>query len=411
MNENDASMAGCRIAVMLKTNSGGLWIIPQVEELRRRGHHVVAILPPGPGRLTAELTKRGIEVFESPFNFRFRPTIATLRGLWQLRRLIRRLQLDVLHYHLYSSALAARLSTAGLPLRRVHMVAGPLYLESSIIRSVERPLWRLDDVTICSTQHISELYGDLGCPADRRPVVQYGIDVDYFTPPWAAAGAAAGTDTWSRARAKARREIGMPEDGFLVLMVAYVYPPKRLVYKGRGIKGHDVLLTAWPSFHARHPDSHLVLIGAGWAEAGEEYRRRLISRFGVEEDSSVTWLGGVPDLRPFQIAADVNVVPSLSEGENGVAREAAAMGLPSIVSDVGGLPDAIDDTCGWVIARDDPQALTAALEEAYEEFEAGRLPIRGDLARERAIKCFDRRDAAEKVADIVERAAGRVPQP
>ena len=29
-----------RVAVLLKTNSGGLWVLPQVEALRRRGHQV-----------------------------------------------------------------------------------------------------------------------------------------------------------------------------------------------------------------------------------------------------------------------------------------------------------------------------------------------------------------------------------
>lgn len=59
-----------RVAVLVKTNEGGMWILPQIEELRRRRHEVVVILPPGPGRLTVELRRRGFEVAESPFDFR-----------------------------------------------------------------------------------------------------------------------------------------------------------------------------------------------------------------------------------------------------------------------------------------------------------------------------------------------------
>jgi glycosyltransferase involved in cell wall biosynthesis len=389
---------------MLKTNNGGLWILPQILELRRRGHEVIVVLPPGPGRLRSKLSEQGFQMADSPFDFRYRPRLATLRGLWRLRQLVRRLCPDVLNYHLYSSALAARLVAVGLPARRVHMVAGPLYLESPVIRPVERHLWRMDHVTICCTEHISGLYRELGCPAERRPVAQYGTDLTYFNPDWATSGQRTGT---VERRAKARAEVGLTEGDFLVVMVAYVYVPKRLAHNGRGFKGQDVLLSAWPSFHARHPRSHLMLIGEGFTEAGETYRRKLIDHFGVEADPSVTWLGWVPDLRPYYAAADLSVTPSLSEGSNGVVREASAMGVPSVVSDAGGLPEAVEPSVGWVVPRGSSEALGAALESAYQEFTAGRLAARGDLARQHAVRYFDNRAAAVRLADIIERAAGR----
>src|SRR5690606_16792990 len=174
-----------------------------------------------------------------------------------------RLEPDVLYYHLYASALAARLSTLGLPARRVHMVAGPLYLESPVIRPVERMLWRMDHVTICGTRCTSQLYGQLGCPPHRRPVATCGVDTDRFSPhlPVAAARQATDETAWRDLRATIRADLGIPADAFVVVMVAYVYPPKRLVHRGRGIKGHDVLLAAWRRFHASHPDSHLLLVG------------------------------------------------------------------------------------------------------------------------------------------------------
>ncbi|WP_229398017.1 glycosyltransferase family 4 protein [Micromonospora okii] len=396
-------MAGQRVCVLLKTNEGGLWVVPQVEELRRRGHDVVVVLPPGPGHLTAQLAARGFRTVDSPFDFRFRPTPATLRGLWALRRLLRRLRPDVLKYHLYAAALAGRLAAIGLPPRRVHMVANQMYLESPVIRPVERLLWRMDDVTIGCTRYISGIYGKLGCPADRRPVATIGIDLAEFTPPEQEGARAV-------ARAKARAEIGVEEDAFVALMAGYVYAPTRLAHRGRGIKGHEVLLAAWPAFHARHPRARLVLIGEGATEAAKAYRRRLIERFGVAESTSVTWLGWVPDLRAYYTAADVSLTPSLSEGSNRVVREASAMGVPSIVSDAGGLPEAVDDSYGWVVPRGDVAALTGALEAAHREFEAGALHRRGVLARRHALRAFGFAGPAAEVADIVERAAALGPR-
>ncbi|MET9298919.1 glycosyltransferase family 4 protein [Micromonospora aurantiaca] len=391
-----------RIVVLLKTDQGGLWILPQVEELRRRGHQVVAVLPRATGRLTGELRQRGVEVHDSPFDFRFRPRPSTLRDLWRLRRLISRLRPDVLKYHLYASALAARFASLRLPLRRVHMVAGPLYLESPLIKIVERALWRLDHVTICGTGHTSGLYGTLGCPAPRRPVVTYGARAAHFAELEGSAGR-------REVRAKARAELGIEEDAFVVIMVAYVYPPRRLVHKGRGIKGHDVLLAAWREFRADHPDARLLLVGAGFSPAGETHRRELIRRFEIDRDPSVTWLTSVSDVRDCYRAADLSVSPSLSEG-HGAACEAGASGVPSVVSDAGGLPETVDETTGWVVPRNDVPALVAALRNAHREFTDGRLRLRGERAQQFALRHFADTVAAAAVADVVEatcRTGGR----
>ncbi|MFI6159402.1 glycosyltransferase family 4 protein [Micromonospora haikouensis] len=398
-----------RVAVLLKTNTGGRWILPQVDELRGRGHEVVVILPAGDGPLTGELRRRGVRVAESPFDFRVGPGAPA--GLLGLRRLIRRLDPDVLHYHLLASAFAARAATVGLALRRVHMVAGPAYLESRPIRLVERLLWRLDDAIVCGCQHASNRYGAMGCPPHRRPVASYGVNTERFRPDWSAGprpddhpdpgSDGHGGPAYAEARAKARAELGIADDVFLAVMVAYVYPPRRLVNRGRGIKGHDVLLPAWRRFWSTHPKAHLLIIGDGWGDAGETYRRRLLDRFDVAEDPGITWLTGVDDVRPWYAAADVSVSPSLGES-HGAAVEAGAMAVPSIVSDAGGLPETVDEHSGWIVPADDVPALTDALRLAYREFDAGRLPRRGRAARSLMVRRFDNRRSAVAVADVLE---------
>ncbi|MFE9182005.1 glycosyltransferase family 4 protein [Micromonospora haikouensis] len=392
-------MGNLRIAILLRTAEGCLWTLPQIDELRRRDHEVIAILPAGPGALRDQLRARGVETLDSPFDFRFRPTPGTVRGLWRLRRLLRGLRPDVLNYHLYAAALAARVAAFRLPLRRVHMVAGPLYLESPVVRPVERLLWRLDDLIICCTQHISTHYQALGCPAERRPVAQYGVDLGHFDPARVASGPAAS------ARASVRAELGLDDDVFVALMVANTYTPKRIAFPGQNIKGHDVLLEAWRDFHAAHPRSRLLMVGVGFTEAGEAHRRRLMDMFA--DDRSVVWLGRLPDLRPYFLAADVNVTPSLSEGSNGVVREASAMGCPSVVSDAGGLPEAVDDSFAWIVPRGDPAALREALSAAHRAFAAGDLAAMGRRAREHALRAFDRTAAAEAVADMMTRRRPR----
>ncbi|WP_433213468.1 glycosyltransferase [Dactylosporangium sp. CS-047395] len=382
-----------KVALVLKTDEGGRWTLPHVDELRERGHEVVAVLPPGSeGRLRKALHDRGVDVVQSAFDFRFRPSPATLTGLLGLRRQLRGIGPDVLHYHLYASALACRLAALGLDAAKVHMVPGPLFLESPLIRAVERFLCRLDDVVIGGSEHIARLYREIGLPPERTPAIPYGVDTDDFTPPSAAY------------RAASREALCAGDETFVVCMVAYVYAPKRLIRPGRGVKGHDVLLAAWREFVKDRPDARLVLLGGGFDAAGAAHKRELLERFDVASDPSIDWSESALDVRDCYAAADLSVSPSLSEN-HGAAVEAAAMAVPSIVSDAGALPEVVDPASGWVVPRDDPQALLGALREAYDDFRAGTLARRGELARERAERLFAQRPAARAVADVLENAA------
>ncbi|MFV2011842.1 MULTISPECIES: glycosyltransferase [unclassified Micromonospora] len=387
-----------RVVVILKTAEGGRWIVPQVEELRRRGNEVTVVLPAGPGRLREQLHRAGVPMIDSPFRFRFRPTLATAMQLLSLRRLLRRLRPDVVHYHHYHAALAVRLSLLGLDVVRVFMVPGPLFLEAAPIRTAERLLARLDDLVIAGSTHTADLYRSIGSRGDALAAVPYGVDTRLFRPPDAAT------------RAAARRRLGLPADVFVAVMVAYVYAPKSMVHRGTGIKGHDVLLAAWRSFAQDCPRSRLILVGGGWDTSGEEHRQDLLRRFDVTADPTVDWFAGVIDVRQYYAAADVSVSPSRSEN-HGAALEAGACGVPCVVSDAGGLPETVNRDSGWVVPTGDVEALAAALRGAHAELRSGQLARRSPAAREHIQRRFDSGDCARAVADLVETAGGGQPVP
>ena len=375
---------------MIKTDRGGLWILPQISELRSRGHDVTVVLPAGRGRLRRALDAGQVPVVESAFSFSFRPHPATIVGLLRLRRQILTCAPDVVFYHLYASALAARFATIGLGIRRVHMVAGPLYLESRVIRTVERLLARLDTVTICGSEYTARCYRALGRSPDVTPAIAYGVDTTAFRP------------SSSDGRPSVRTELGVDDSAFVALMVALVYRPKCSVYRGHGIKGHDVLLDAWAEFHRGRPDTHLIIVGGGFDEAGERYRSRLMKQYGLPVvGCGITWLTTATDVRPYYAAADLSISPSLSEN-HGAALEAGAMGVPSIVSDAGGLPETVAPDIGWVVPRDDVSALVGGLETAYAEHRAKVLPARGLRSREFVRSRFDRSATCSAVADVIE---------
>lgn len=374
------------VVCVLKTNEGALWAVPQLQEMRLRGHKLSVLLPPGDGGLRRELTRQDFNVLDSEFDFRFAPRWATLRSLAALRRQLRDLKPDVLFYHLYASALASRIASIGTGVRRVHMVAGPLYLESRLIRLFERWLALGDHLLIAGSEYTAQLYRGIGFPASRLRTIPYGVDLARFSP---------------------EEEFDTPEatGHFTAIMVAYVYAPKRGLYAGAGIKGHGVLLEAWKAFQQKHPDSRLILVGAGFDSAGEAYRQALRAQWGVDDDDSIQWIDSVPDVRPWYRTCDVSISPSLSEN-HGAALEASAMALPSIVSDAGALPEAVaHGYSGWIVPAGDVAALTEALEHARKAWEVGRIPEMGASARRLMLERFDRSLCVRRVADEVVGAA------
>ncbi len=163
-------------------------------------------------------------------------------------------------------------------------------------------------------------------------------------------------------RALARERLGLAPDAFIAVCV------RRLVPR----MGIDVLLDAWSAIAETLPErSQLLLVGDGElrdAFAERSARPPLAGRVRV--------MGRLSDERLIDAyrAADVAVVPSLAlEGFGLIVPEAAGCGTPSIVSDAGGLPEAVHALDpSLVVPAGDPVALGTRLEAAAH----GSLPTR-----------------------------------
>ena len=377
-----------RVAVVIKTSQGAKWLVPQVRQMVNRGANVLVALPEGEGHLAEDLDATGARVERLAWDFSFKPHLSTIAGLNRLRRTVQRHGASVVFYHLYASALAGRFASLGLPVRRVMMVAGPLYLENSTIRRVERILCRLDHAIVAGSDYTRRMYAALGYPESQMEYIPYGVDCERFRP-----------------AAPDRSHIStVGESDFVAIMVAFVYAPKDLVFPGVGIKGHELLLQAWSRFSKVHAEVKLLLVGGGFDQESEEYRQGLMSRYGIAERSDVDWLDSVEDVRPYYSRAHVSVSPSLSEN-HGAALEASAMGVPSIVSEAGGLPETVSQDSGWVVQTGSEDAILEALEQAYLAKKSGQLDEMGGAARSRALEMFDEADCSRRVADIVLREA------
>jgi phosphatidylinositol alpha-1,6-mannosyltransferase len=160
-------------------------------------------------------------------------------------------------------------------------------------------------------------------------------------------------------------------------------------------KGQDTLIRALPLVRRAVPDAMLVIVGQGPDEA----RLRGLARQHTAE-GAVVFVGGKSHAETprYYAAADVFAMPCRTrkggleaEGLGIVFLEAAAGGLPVVVGDSGGAPDAVlDGETGRVVDGADPAAvaetLTAILldPERARTGAAGRRWVQADWSWEAA---------------------------
>ena len=85
---------------------------------------------------------------------------------------------------------------------------------------------------------------------------------------------------------------------------------------------------------------------------------------------------------------DIFVLSSRTEGLPVALLEAMSTGLPSVVTDVGGVADAVSGGAGLVVPRKDPNALAVALISLVESRD--RRTRSGTIARRSAVTRFTR---------------------
>ncbi len=149
-------------------------------------------------------------------------------------------------------------------------------------------------------------------------------------------------------------------------------------------KGHGDVLEALRRVRSRLPKSWLVImIGADRGLASD--LKSTVAQFGLERH--VRWEGVVTDVFPYLEAADLALNASHEEGFSNAVLEAMAAGLPQIVTNAGGNPEAITNgDHGLVVEPADPAGLGEAIASLAND--AHKRLAMGRAARERARESF-----------------------
>ncbi len=129
----------------------------------------------------------------------------------------------------------------------------------------------------------------------------------------------------------------------------------------RKYKGLDVLIKAAALMKNQLKDFHVLALGECYED--KSHYRELIRELGVEDVFS--WDDRfIPDneLTHYFSAADVVALPYKSATQSGVVPLAYHFNVPVVVTNVGGLPEMVENgKSGFLIPPDDPKALADCL--------------------------------------------------
>ena len=313
------------------TNGGAQEHVYNLVTRMDRARYDVSVVSLSPGSAVRKLERAGIDVTVID-----EPDDAIATGI--LAAHLSDVRADVVHNHMYRAEIvgtkaAIALGEAGH--RRPWVIST---VHSSRIRSDEdqdqlRRLTSSIDHLIVVSNSIDRKVVEEGRTAAPRSMIYNGVDLDRYD--------------HQEPCCTLREEYGMEPWSPIVGVVG------RLELE----KGHPTLLEAWPHVLRSVPDAYLIVVGEG---------SRLDALHDIARDMKilhrVVFTGRRDDIPAVTAAFDVAVLPSYREAQGLTILEAMALSRPVVASNVGGIPEMIQDGVnGLLVPPHDPPALAAAI--------------------------------------------------
>ena len=295
----------------------------------------------------------------------------TLRGLFELRRLLKTHHPDVVqtwmyHADLIGGVVARLFSKAPVcwGIRSSVLIRGGLPFSTILIARLCAVISGFVPHTIvCNSLRAAEVHQAMGYRADKFVCIPNGYDISRFKPD-------------KGQREKIRTELGISGATFLLGMVARYDP----------FKDHETLFKALGLLKRGGRSFRCVFVGTGMHDTNERIQGYIEQE---EIGDSVLLLGQRNDIPDLMNALDVHILSSSSEAFPNVLAEAMACGVPCISTDVGDAVLIVEET-GWIVPPNDPNALAKAIEIAVEErTNAEKWSKRAAAARERIAANFE----------------------
>ena len=330
------------------------------------GHRVQVVTSRSLPGVPDEEDMGGIQVFRTWFPSRT-PTgwIAHALGSIPKTRVLAK-DADVIHAQAFASVLPAALASqrSRLPLvATFHTSHFLTRAENAAWRPILSKLVRIPDFALAASEEIAKVAMDLA-PGARVEALTNGVDTGFFR----------------------RVAPALPREGRVRIVV-----PRRLFPKN----GVEYFIRALPLILAE-VDAEAILIGDG---PERDRLQALTESLGLSDRVSFLGKRAHAEMPGLLSSGDLAVIPSLMEATSVAALEAMACELPVLASNVGGLPEIVNEEVGGLFEPGNPKALAAALIRFLDRED---LPKVGALARKWVVEHWSNTRLAERHLEIYE---------
>lgn len=345
----------------------------QIIETVAAGHRVTLIF--GSGRELSDLSPiDGVVFREIELPRRISPW-ADLKALWRLFWHFKEAKYDLVHSTTPKAGLLSAISSflARVPIR-VHTFTGQPWIEKrGLIRAVAKGADR------CISLLSSRLYTDSF--TQREFLVSEGI-CNLKKTFVLGSGSLAGVnlskfnrDYKNKVGATTRQELEIENNEIVVTFIG------RLTAE----KGVEELIAAFEMISVDGEPCVLLLVGPEDTEHGKLSHQTLRK---IRSNQKIKQVGYTAEPEKYLAVTDIFCLPSYREGFGNVVIEAAAMGVPTVGSDIIGLRDAVvDGKTGLLVPVKNSEELAKALKKLISDprFRC----FLGDNALKRSLQDFD----------------------
>ena len=288
----------------------------------KMGHTVQVAYLKGKGYWKSRLENLGVVVVGLGLRF-----YGDLSPVFKLRKIIKEFNLDIVHAHLPPAELYTRFALFGLnkyPFVITKHVDGP-FLDRLGVNLFRNWVAKRADkiITISNAVNNYLLTSGLVYPEKRMETIYYGLSPDAFIN--------ASHDEVDSVRSG----FGIEKDTLLFGVVARLVPQKSL----------DTLLDAFAILNkSAKQNSKLLVVGEGMLE---DKLKKQAKNIGIE--SRVIWAGYKENIAAIMNSIDVFVLTSIYEGFGLVLLEAMASSKPIIASNIGAIPEVVEDSVTGIL--------------------------------------------------------------